>query len=147
LDGYEPSIGFIHVDLKPLQSIKITYERKKAIAQSRGRGESYEKYVRRERNREKDFINKLSAGLRMLSPNTIHVFEDLDREDLVSREKRGKNRRKRNYRTPWKRIHRRMSEVALTAHVDPSNTSRESPDAGMLWRPKRGMFSNALSAS
>jgi len=40
-----------------------------------------------------------------------------------------------------------MSEVALTAHVDPSNTSRESPDAGMLWRPKRGMFSNALSAS
>ncbi|MFZ8825057.1 MAG: hypothetical protein ACO2O0_13080, partial [Desulfurococcales archaeon] len=32
LDGYEPSIGFIHVDLKPLQSIKILYERKKAIA-------------------------------------------------------------------------------------------------------------------
>jgi putative transposase len=29
LDGYEPSIGFIHVDLKPLQSIKITYERKR----------------------------------------------------------------------------------------------------------------------
>ena len=83
----------------------------------------------------------------MLFPNTVHVFEDLDKEDLVSKEKRGKNRRKRNYRTPWKRIHRRMSEVALTAHVDPSNTSRESPDAGMLWRPKRGMFSNALSAS
>jgi putative transposase len=36
LDGYEPSIGFIHVDLKPLQSIKITYERKKAMAQSKG---------------------------------------------------------------------------------------------------------------
>ena len=36
LDGYEPSIGFIHVDLKPLQSMKIVYERKKAIAQSKG---------------------------------------------------------------------------------------------------------------
>jgi len=59
----------------------------------------------------------------MLSPNTVHVFEDLDKEDLVSR----KNRRKRNYRTPWKRIHRRISEAALTAHVDPSNTSRECP--------------------
>ena len=35
-DSYEPSIGFIHVDLKPLQSIKILYERKKAIAQSKG---------------------------------------------------------------------------------------------------------------
>jgi putative transposase len=36
LDGYEPSIGFIHVDLKPLHGIKILYERKKAIAQSKG---------------------------------------------------------------------------------------------------------------
>ena len=36
LDGYEPCIGFIHVDLKPLQSIKIVYEHKKAIAQSKG---------------------------------------------------------------------------------------------------------------
>ena len=130
LDGYEPSIGFIHVDLKPPQSIKILYGRKKAIAQSRGKRELYEKYVRRERNREKDFINKLSAGLRMLFQNTIHVFEDLDKEDLVSRKKREKNRRKRNARTPWRRIHRRMSEVALTASVDPRNTSRECPRCG-----------------
>jgi putative transposase len=137
LDGYEPSIGFIHVDLKPLQSMKITYERKKAIAQSRGKRELYEKYVRRERNREKDFINKLSAGLRMLFPNTIHVFEDLDKEDLVSR-KRAKNRRKRNARTPWKRIHKRMSEVALTAYVDPSNTSRECPRCGYVVETQEG---------
>jgi putative transposase len=66
----------------------------------------------------------------MLFQNTSHVFEDLDREDLVSR-KRAKNRRKRNYRTPWKRIHRRISEATLTAHVDPSNTSRECPRCGL----------------
>ena len=77
---------------------------------------------------KKDFINKPSAGLRMLSPNKVHVFEDLDKEDMVSRKKGGKNRRKRNARTPWKRIHKRISEVALTAYVDPSNTSRESQD-------------------
>jgi putative transposase len=65
----------------------------------------------------------------MLFQNTVHVFEDLDKEDMVSRKKRAKNRRKRNYRTPWKRIHRRISEAALTAFVDPNNTSRESPDA------------------
>jgi hypothetical protein len=41
-------------------------------------------------------------------------------------------------------IHRRISEVALTAYVDPSNTSRESLDAGISWRPKRGRSSNAL---
>jgi putative transposase len=49
LDGYEPSIGFIHVDLKPLQSMKILYGRKKAIAQSRGKRDLYEKYVAREK--------------------------------------------------------------------------------------------------
>ncbi len=102
------------------------YERKKPIAQSRGKRELYEKYVRRERNREKDSINKPSAGLRRILPNTVHVFEDLDKEDLVSR-KRAKNRRKRNARTPWKRIHKKISEVALTALVDPRNTSRECP--------------------
>jgi putative transposase len=98
--------------------MKITYERKKSIARSRGKRELYEEYVRRKRDREKDSVNKLSAGLRMLFQNTIHVFEDLDREDLVSR-KRAKNRRKRSYRTPWKRIHRRISEAALTAFVNP----------------------------
>ncbi|MFZ8823535.1 MAG: hypothetical protein ACO2O0_05225 [Desulfurococcales archaeon] len=52
----------------------------------KGRGELYGEYVRRDKDREKDSINKPSAGLRMLFQNTIHVFEDLDREDLVSRE-------------------------------------------------------------
>jgi putative transposase len=41
------------IDLKLLQSIKILYERKKAIAQRKGKRELYGKYVRRERNREK----------------------------------------------------------------------------------------------
>jgi putative transposase len=40
------------------------------------------------------------------------VFEDLGKKDLVSR-KRAKNRRKRNARTPWRGIHKRMSEIAL----------------------------------
>jgi putative transposase len=78
LDGYEPSIGFIHVDLRPLQSMKIVYERKKAVAQSKGKKRVYEKYAAREGNRERDFVNKLVAGLRRILPNSIHVFEDLD---------------------------------------------------------------------
>jgi predicted site-specific integrase-resolvase len=87
LDGFSPRIGFIRVDLKPLQSMKITYEKKKRIAQSRGLKDVYEKYVARERNKERDFVNKLASGLTRLFPNTIHVFEDLDKEELVSRRK------------------------------------------------------------
>jgi len=111
------------------------------------RRELYEKYVARERNRERDFINKLSAGLRRLSPNSIHVFEDLDKGDMVSRERVKKARRKRNHRTFWKRIHKRISEVALTASVDPRKTSRECPRCGWWWRPKRGRSSNAKYAT
>ena len=140
LDGYKPSIGFIHIDPRPLQSMKIVYEGKKVIAQRKGKRKLYEKYEARERNRVRDFINKLSAGLRRLSPNTIHVFEDLDKGDLVTRGRVKKARRKRNSRTPWKRIHKRISEVALTASVDPSNTSRECPRCGFLVETQEGQI-------
>jgi hypothetical protein len=40
-------------------------------------------------NKDKDSINKPSAGLRMLFQNTSHVFEDLDKEDMVNRKKKG----------------------------------------------------------
>jgi hypothetical protein len=49
------------------------YERKKATAQSKGKKDLYEKYVARERNREKDFVNKLVAGLRIHS-RTLFIF-------------------------------------------------------------------------
>jgi len=115
LDGFSPSIGFVKVDLRPLQSVKIVYERKKAIAQSEGKGEIYEKYVKRERNREKDYVNKLAKGLATLFPNAVHVFEDLEKEDLVSRKKASKSRRKRNARTPWRLIQRRLSEKSTSS--------------------------------
>jgi putative transposase len=80
----------------------------------------------------KDFRNKLLAGLRRLLPNSIHVFEDLDKGNIVSRKRVKKSRRKRNHRTPWRRIHKRISEIALTAFVDPSNTSRECSRCGYV---------------
>jgi putative transposase len=81
---------------------------------------------------KKDFINKLVAGLRRLFQNTVHVFEDLDKEDLVSRRRAEKVRRKSNAKTPWRDIHGRMSETALTAYVDLRNTSRECPKYGFI---------------
>ncbi|MDT7888553.1 MAG: hypothetical protein RQ885_06210 [Desulfurococcales archaeon] len=54
--------------------MKVVYERKKAIAQSKGKRDLCEEYVARER----DFVNKLIAGLRRPFPNTIRVLEDLD---------------------------------------------------------------------
>jgi putative transposase len=138
LDGFSPRIGFIRVDLKPLQSMKITYERKKRIAQSKGLKGIYEKYVARERNRERDFVNKLASGLTRLLPNTIHVFEDLEKEDLVCRKKTSRNRRKRNARTPWINIQKKISEKAVVAKVSPKNSSRTCPRCGCVVKTQVG---------
>jgi len=138
LDGFSSRISFISIDLKPLQSMKIVYERKKRIAQSRGLKDIYEKYVARERNRERDLVNKLASGLTRLFPNTIHVFEDLEKEELVSRRKTPKNRRKRNARTPWKIIQKKISERAVVAKVSPKNSSRTCPRCGYVVKTRVG---------
>jgi putative transposase len=118
--------------------MKIVYEKKKAIAQRKGKRNLKEEYVAMEGNMVRDFKNKLSAGLRRLFPNTIHVFEDLEKEDLVSRKRVKKVRRKRNSRMPWRSIHRRVSEVALTDFVPPENTSRECPKCGYVVKTQVG---------
>jgi putative transposase len=42
-----PRLGYIYVDLRPLQSMKIVCERKKAITQSKDKRWLYEKYMAR----------------------------------------------------------------------------------------------------
>jgi len=138
LDGYTPSKGFIKVDLRYLQSIKITYEEKKAKAQSLKKRELFEKYSRRERNRERDFINKLAKQITILFPRALHIVEDLEKEDMVRRGEVDKARRKRNSRTPWKQIHEKLSEKAFVAKVSPKNTSRTSPQCGYIVKTQVG---------
>ncbi|MEM4896532.1 MAG: zinc ribbon domain-containing protein [Ignisphaera sp.] len=138
LDGYSPEVGFVKVDLRYLQSLKIVYEKKKALAQSLGKRELFEKYAKRERNREKDFVNKLVKQLTTLFPNTIHIVEDLEKENMVTKGRTSKKRRKRNARTPWKTIHRKLSEKVLVVKVSPHNTSRTCPQCGYATKTRVG---------
>jgi len=146
LDGFTPSIGFVKVDLRALQSMKVVYERKKTIAQSRNKREIYEKYVKRERNREKDFVNKLTKGLATLFLDAAHVFEDLEKEDLVRRRRASKTRRKRNARTPWKLIQRKLSEKVPVVKVSPKTLLEPAHDAGPSQRPEWAGYSSARGA-
>jgi len=138
LDGFSPQLGFIKVDLRLLQSMKIVYEKKKAVTQSKNKREIYEKYVKRERNRERDFINKLTEGLATLFPSAVHVFEDLEKEYLISKNKAPKSRRKRNAKTPWKLVQKKLSEKALVVKVSPKNTSRTCPRCGFVAKTRVG---------
>jgi len=115
--------------------MEIVCEKRKAIAQSRNKREMYEKYVKRERDRERDFINKLAKGLVALFSNSVHVFEDLEKEDLISENKAPKSRRKRNARTPRKLIQRKLSKKTAVVKVSPKNASRTCPRYHMI----RGM--------
>jgi putative transposase len=144
LDGFSPRIGFIRVDLKPLQSMKITYERKKRMAQSKGLKDIYEKYVVRERNRERDFIDKLANGLTRLFPNTIHVFENLEKDDLISKKRVRKIRRKRNARTPWKLFQKKISEKAIIVKVSSKNTSCTCPRCRYIMKTRVGRVFKCL---
>ena len=49
-----------------------------------------------------------------------------------------KNRRKRNARTPWKTIHRRIGERALTARVPARNTTKTCSRCRFKVRDLRG---------
>ncbi|MEM0216676.1 MAG: zinc ribbon domain-containing protein [Candidatus Bathyarchaeia archaeon] len=138
LDGYFPGVGFIKVDLRYLQSLKIVYEGKEATAQSIGKKELFEKYAKRERNREKDFVNKLVKQVTTLLPNAVHVVEDLEKEDMVAKRRTSKKRRKRNARTPWETIHKKLSEKALVVKVSPRNTSRTCSRCGYVTKTRVG---------
>ncbi|MEM2005296.1 MAG: zinc ribbon domain-containing protein [Zestosphaera sp.] len=138
LDGYSPGVGFIKVDLRYLQSLKTVYEKKKATAQSIGKRKLFEKHAKRERNREKDFINKFVKQITTLLPNAVHVVENLEKEDMVARRRTNKERRKRNARTPWETIHRKLSEKALVVKVSPHNTSRTCPRCGYVVKTRVG---------
>jgi putative transposase len=91
----------------------------------------YERYVVRERSREGDLVNKLAKGLTRLFPNTIHVLEDLEKEELISRKKTPRSRRKRNARTPWELIQRKISEKAVVVRFLRKTPPARAHDAGM----------------
>ena len=91
ITGFSPDIGFVHVDLRPLVSARITYQGKRSKAQELaskkpGRG-LLEKYSHRERNECRDIERKIAVQLLRLFPNAVHGFERLNKEAMISRKK------------------------------------------------------------
>ncbi|MEM4790263.1 MAG: hypothetical protein QXP54_02480, partial [Thermofilum sp.] len=100
LNGFDGQRFYV-VDLGPLVRMKERYEEVISRLQSAGREELAKKYRKRLRDRERDFLSKLAKQLAERFPGAIFAFEDLDKENLVSRERVPKAARKRNSRVPW----------------------------------------------
>ncbi|MEM1606023.1 MAG: zinc ribbon domain-containing protein [Fervidicoccaceae archaeon] len=73
-----------------------------------------------------------------MQKHAAHVVEDLEKKDMVKKSRNPKNRRKRNARTPWETIHRKLSEKALVVKVSPRNTSRTCPRCGYVVKTRVG---------
>jgi len=113
--------------------MKERYEEIISRLQSAGKEGLAEKYWRRLRDRERDFLSKLAEQLAEQFPGAVFAFEKLDKEKLVSREV-PKAARKRNRRAPWLTIQRKIEERAPVIRVSARNTSRTCPRCG--WRAK-----------
>ena len=100
------------------------YEGRKAIVQSKGKRCLYEKCVRKEGNRVRNFINKLASQLIRTFPTTLHIFEDLKKEDMISRDRLGRRGGRGMLEHRRKTIHGRIGERALTEGVPARNTTR-----------------------
>ncbi len=132
LDGFSPKYGWIKIDLRRLYHIHRVHEVKRKKVQSIASKKPslraiVSKQGRRERNRAKDSIHKLTTQLSMMFPNIVHGFEDLEKQRMYTKRKRhNRDIAKQN----WKQIIQYMSYKARVKLVDPYNTSSTCPMCG-----------------
>ncbi|RSN73798.1 zinc ribbon domain-containing protein [Candidatus Methanodesulfokora washburnensis] len=150
LDGFNPELGWIKIDLSYLFHIHRVYELKRQRLQSlASRKQSLkkilEKYSKRERNRARDFVHKLTTELSRRFSNYVHGFEDLKKENMLIRRKKstykGLKKHNRNIsKTDWRMIAILMSYKSRVVFLNPKNSSRRCSRCGMVNAPKGALY-------
>ena len=145
IDGFSPQIGFIHVDLRPLITKRIIYQKKRSKIYSLMRKKTKEgrklwkKYRRKERNVCRDIERKIAVEIVRTFPNTLHVFEELDKEKMIRKNNnKSKNLRKRIARVSWINIMKEIENRAIVKYVDPYLTSKTCSRCGFVVKDLRG---------
>ncbi|MEM0041886.1 MAG: transposase [Candidatus Korarchaeum sp.] len=141
LDGFNPKLGWIRIDLGKLFHIHRVYELKRKRLQPKASKKPslkrvLAKYSRRERNRAKNFVHKLTTFLSREYKGYVHGFEDLRKDKMF---RRGKNARKHNReiaKSDWKIIQSLMSYKSRVVFLNPKDTSRRCSRCGMVNAPK-----------
>ena len=132
VDGFSPKYGWIKIDLRHLYHIhrvhEISRKRAQSIASKKHSLKSIvSRHGKRERNRARDFIHKLTTQLARIFPNTEHGFEDLEKRGMYNRRKKhNRDVAKQN----WKMIIQYMGYKGRVKLVNPKNTSSTCPLCG-----------------
>jgi putative transposase len=148
LDSFDPELGWIRVDLRELYHIHRTYElKRKRLQRLASRKPSLrrvlQKYSRRERNRARDFVHKLTTELARSFPETEHRFERLEKEKMFNGS-RAHNRRLA--KADWSVIRSMLAYKARVGELlNPRNSTRTcSRCGGMNKAPKGAVFECGL---
>jgi len=89
----------------------------------------------REKNRARDFIHKLTTELARMFPDTLHGFEDLEKEEMYNKSRRhNRDIAKQN----WKTIVQFMGYKSKVKLVDPRKTSSTCPMCGGFVKLRKG---------
>jgi len=142
LDGFNPEIGWVRVDLSRLFHIHRVYEIKRRRLQSKASKKQsirriLAKYSRRERNRAVDFLHKVTTSLSRKFKDYVHGFERLDKKRMLT----DSRKHNRNIaKSDWKKTIAMMSYKSNVKLLNPRNSTRRCSRCGMFNAPKGALY-------
>jgi len=142
LDGFSPDTGWIRIDLTKLFHIHRVYElKRKRLQQKASKKLSLRKvlakYSKRERNRAKNCIHKLTTFIARRFKGYIHGFEHLRKNRMLN----GSKEHNRNIsKSDWKTIMTLMSYKSKVVLLNPKNSTRRCSRCGMVNTPKGAIY-------
>ena len=134
LDGFSPSTGWIRIDLTKLFHIHRVYEIKRAKLQRKASKKpslrkALAKYSKRERDRAKDYIHKLTTFMANEFKGYTHGFEDLRKNRMLN----GSREHNRCIsKSNWKTIITFMSYKSKVVLLNPKNSTRRCSRCGKV---------------
>jgi putative transposase len=142
LDGFSPNTGWIRIDLTKLFHIHRVYEvKRKRLQQKASKKPSLRKilakYSKREKNRAKDFVHKLTAFMSKKFKGYIHGFEDLRKERMLNS---SKEHNRNISKTNWKMIITLISYKSRFVLLNPRESTRRCSRCGMVNAPKGAVY-------
>jgi len=142
IDGFNPKLGWVRVDLSQLFHIHRVYELKRKRLQSKASKKQsirkiLAKYSRRERNRASDFLHKVTTSLSREFKGYIHGFESLEKKWMFGS---SKEHNRNIAKSDWKKIIAMMSYKSSVKLLNPYNSTRRCSRCGMINAPKGALY-------
>jgi putative transposase len=142
LDGFSPNTGWIRIDMTKLFHIHRVYELKRKRLQHKALKKPslrkiLAKYSKREKNRAREYIHKLTTYIARSLKNYTHGFEHLSKNRMLN----GSKEHNRNIsKSDWKAIITLMSYKSKVKPLNPKNSTRRCSRCGMLNAPKGALY-------